>query len=566
MRSYALLTLVSVQLLSAVEVMAQSAEPYDLIPGDAAIVVRLQAPDQTIEEVANFVDKVQPGIGGVVRGQAAAIGMAIKNPTLGGVDRAKDWYLVSFADANDRPEIVMLIPATDAAALKKAVGDRFQFAEKDDWVAYSTKAELIDQMKACFGGDVSPISGQMDEHVRKELTSGHLTVFVNADSLKQTYATQLAEAEDRLDELIEAMGAQIRKGNAALDITYILDVYRSLGRSLIQGVRDSNSLVVSVRVTDGALQIEELLTVNEGSQCDTFLKGQPVSDMSRLKSVPQGLAAYVAMSGDPQPLMDWVGELFESTIKDEEIRKKFMNSVAIMREVQFGTIVGGGDIVADDDAAAIRYFGLAEVNPTSMIRESFLQFTSPTEYEFSGIKQKVSYEPAAETIADQSIDLYRFQQTMPPELDPTGMQKALNDRLYGPEGMTQRLAFKAGLLLQTMGGGPDSMKQLLAPETWSDVRLLQARDHQHETANLLLLVDIPNTVLKFAKLVIGTETLPIPIQAEQLDALQLAPSYAGFSVAAESQRLRARTTLPVETFQGLVQLGAFVRGLIAAGR
>ncbi|MCP4175732.1 MAG: hypothetical protein GY758_33720 [Fuerstiella sp.] len=87
MRFSALLPVIALPLLTVCQVMAQDSGAYGLIPGDAAVVVRLQAPDQTIEDLAEFVDKVQPGAGAVVRVQAASIGMAISNRTLAGVDR-----------------------------------------------------------------------------------------------------------------------------------------------------------------------------------------------------------------------------------------------------------------------------------------------------------------------------------------------------------------------------------------------------------------------------------------------------------------------------------------------
>ncbi|MCP4175733.1 MAG: hypothetical protein GY758_33725, partial [Fuerstiella sp.] len=120
----------------------------------------------------------------------------------------------------------MLVSATDTAALKQAVGANFHYAEKDGWVAYSRKAELIEQVQACFGGRRSPVSGHMDEHVLSELNAGQLTVFVNSDSLKKTYATRLAQAEDQLEELLEVMGSQIRAGNPQLDLEYVMDIYR----------------------------------------------------------------------------------------------------------------------------------------------------------------------------------------------------------------------------------------------------------------------------------------------------------------------------------------------------
>ena len=150
-----------------------------------------------------------------------------------------------------------------------------------------------------------------------------------------------------------------------------------------------------------------------------------------------------------------------------------------------------------------------------------------------------------------------------PELDPTGLQRAVNEKMYGPDGIAARIVVKEDLLLQTMGGGPESMKQLMTATTWSDSKLLEARARQLEKANLLMLVDMPNMIQKFAKLILGSGAIPIPVKPELLDGLTISPSYAGFSVAVEKEQLHARTSIPLETFQGFVQIGTFVQKTLA---
>lgn len=125
----------------------------------------------------------------------------------------------------------------------------------------------------------------------------------------------------------------------------------------------------------------------------------------------------------------------------------------------------------------------------------------------------------------------------------------------------QRIVLKDDVVMQTMGGDSEAMKRLMTAASWSDSQLLAARARQHEKANGMILVDVPNTIEKFAKLILGTGAFPVPVRAEQLDGLVIAPNYAGFSVAVEKQRLTARTNIPVETFRGFVQIGTFVRQL-----
>lgn len=103
------------------------------------------------------------------------------------------------------------------------------------------------------------------------------------------------------------------------------------------------------------------------------------------------------------------------------------------------------------------------------------------------------------------------------------------------------------------------MKQLVESPEWQEESLLAARARQHEKANLVVLVDLPNSVYKFAKLIIGTGALPIPIQSEQIEGLELPASYSGFSLAVEDNRLSTTTNVSVETFQGFVRMAMFIQ-------
>ena len=78
---------------------------FDLIPETAAAVVRIQAPEQITADLVEFINKVQPGFGGLAEAQLPmAFGQAIKNPQLAGVDQSKDWYVALFVDESGRTQ------------------------------------------------------------------------------------------------------------------------------------------------------------------------------------------------------------------------------------------------------------------------------------------------------------------------------------------------------------------------------------------------------------------------------------------------------------------------------
>lgn len=267
---------------------------------------------------------------------------------------------------------------------------------------------------------------------------------------------------------------------------------------------------------------------------------------------------YLGLHGDPSSLLTWSKSVVEKVIRNEEQKALTLKALESLKEAEFGTLAAGGDLLPEEETA-MRYFSVAEIAPAQKIRDMMKSLGNGAEYEVAGIEQQLTYEPDAEKIGDQSVDIYRVKQTIPEGLDPTGMQKKINEKLYGSDGIVQRIMLKENVMLQTMGGGLDAMKQLVDSPEWQSETLLSARARQHENANLIVLVDLPNSVYKFAKLIIGTGALPIPIQSEQIEGLELPASYSGFSLAMEENRLSTTTNVSVETFQGFVRMAMFIQ-------
>jgi hypothetical protein len=531
----------------------------ELIPETAAAVIRIQAPEQITADLVEFINKVQPGFGGLAEAQLPmAFGQAIKNPQLTGVDQSKDWYVALFIDDSGEPKGVLVLPVTDADEAKGAMEETFEFVEHKTWLICSPEGRFFDQFEELKGGKLKSAASLLDDELEAIVMKGHVTFALNAVLLRETFADELNSADDHLEELIQTMGEQIQQTSPSMDIEYVLDLYRDLGRTLLQAVNDSESYALSIEVTDDSVKIDQLLTVGEETATATFFATQPVSEMSSLKSVPEGLMGYMGIHGNPDSLLTWSKSVVEKVIKNEEQKTLTLNALESLKEAKFGTLAAGGDLLPEEETA-MRYFSVSEIAPAQKIRDMMKSMGNGVTYEVAGIEQQLTYEPDAEKIGDQSVDIYRFKQTIPDGLDPTGMQKKINEKLYGPDGMEQRLLLKEEVMLQTMGGGLDAMKQLVESADWKDETLLSARARQHEKANVIVLVDLPNSIYKFAKLIIGTGALPIPIQSEQIQGLDLPVSYSGFSLAMEENRLSTSTNISVESFQGFVQMAMFVQ-------
>jgi len=214
----------------------------ELIPETVAAVIRIQAPEQIAADLVEFINKVQPGFGGLAEAQLPmAFGQAIKNPQLAGVDQSKDWYVAFFIDDSGEPQGVLVLPVTDSDEAKGAMEKTFEFAEHEDWLICSPEGRFFDEFEELKDGKLNSAASLLDEQLEAIVMKGHVTFALNAVLLRETFADELNTADDRLEELIQTMGEQIQQASPSMDMEYVLDVYRDLGKSLLQAVNDSES-------------------------------------------------------------------------------------------------------------------------------------------------------------------------------------------------------------------------------------------------------------------------------------------------------------------------------------
>ena len=121
--------------------------PLAAFSKDADVVIRLKAPEQTIEKAAVMAGSADEKLAGTIRENAPFIGMLISNPGLAGVDMKQDWLVVVHAHADADPGVVFCIPATDAAAMQAALPEKMTKFERDGWVYYSEDAAAIDSLQ-----------------------------------------------------------------------------------------------------------------------------------------------------------------------------------------------------------------------------------------------------------------------------------------------------------------------------------------------------------------------------------------------------------------------------------
>lgn len=545
----------------------------DAVSTDASVVVRLKNPKATAEKVASLVDQVVPGMGDQVRQQSQAIGIVISNPTLAGVNMEADWYVAIFANGGqEEPDVVFIIPSTDLKAMEDALDDKFEFTKHGKFGVYSESEDAIKDVTARLKGEGKSISTLIDKESTAVLDQGDLSVFINVPELVETYKDELdglkTQAEAALNNIPdEAPGAP------GINPKAIGDVFKKLLSGLVQGVQDTKGCTIAVTIGKEGVAFEDLVRVTAGSDTDKFLQKSAPSALAGLSSLPAGQLAYFGLQGDLSDVMKLSLSIMGALTGDNADKaKEFKAAMEDLSKLKFGSVVSSFAL-GDLEKGAIRTVTVTETSePAKMRAASQKMFKAMGEISTGGIKQSYKFQADGEKYGTNSADVVTITTDLSEAPDPAAA--AFMDRfmkmIYGPEGMTTRTVYLKDRVLQTAGGGKESMSQALdalnkksaaASKSAVDV----TRGKLNAKANILVMFDIAGTLSKAIELVAESGALPIPINAEMVKNLEIKSSYLGFSMGTEPAALRVKTVVPVEQIQGIAKLGMMFTALQAGG-
>ncbi len=537
-----------------------------LIPDTASVVVRLKNPQATTEKVSKFANQIQPGADAAIETWSNQLGAFLSNPTLAGVDKNADWWLVVSARADAEPQVVFVVPATDGEMLSSAIGESFHAIHQDGWVIYSEDVAALEPIQQRIDGQGESIIALIDSSSREVLQRGDISVFVHVASLTKLYESQLDEADQQLDEVLDNF-AQLVPPTPGMDLEPVIRMYSTLGHGLLQAIRDTKAFSVTLTVGAEDIAIEEFVTVVPDSQTDNTLKKYSASELPLLDKLPVDQLAYFGLRGDMNGLMEWGMNIWVSMSERDEASKseEMQRIISSLKAVEFGDYVGSFDL-GDLEGGALDATILIEATPADKLRQFYNEiFDIMNEWEVAGVKQQIEVEREAETYGSRTADVITVVQEIDPSLDPFGFQKRMIEFLYGAEGMKQRLVYVDNGVVQTLGD-PETMKTALdrldsnerAPKTARDT----ARSRLLSEANIVALVDLPGIAVKAMQLVAESGTVPnLPITAETVAQLKSDPSYMGVSITSKPAALHCKASFPVTQFQGIFKIVQFFQGL-----
>jgi hypothetical protein len=533
-----------------------AANPADALPDSASAVLRWKSPQKSLTNLANYANAVQPGAGFAIQAAMPSLGPVIANPGLAGVDTEQDWWSVIFVKPAGIPVVVFLIPTTDMNALKTAMSPEVHLHAADKIAIYSDNEEALAKVRDQLSGKGKSLWSKVDASSKKLFDASDLSVLINVRQVAQDFKAELDQAESKLNEFLDQITTVIPDSQRA-QIVPAFDVYRVLGKHVLQGVQDSNSLTLGITVTNDFVRYESRLQVETGTPTAKFLVSQTPSGLPLMSQLPTNKLSYFGLKVDVSGMIEWSMNLTRKIMKDmtEEQQTEFDAAVKKMQGLKYGEMAFFFDLVPVE-SGALRAGSVSEVGPTDEMRAiSRRMMKAMGEIKSIGFTQTSKLEPAVEKIDGVEVDRITIEQKLDADADPLGMQKKFRDILFGESGMQQLVMYQPQRGLQTLGGGVTELQNLvtaLAAKPSKDNAVTAARNRFVEKANVVGLVDVARLIVSGAKL--ASLHGAAPINTDALDDLKLAPSFLGGAIACEPTGIRSQFEIPVVQAQNIAKV------------
>ena len=533
------------------------------LPEGALIVVRLNAPRRTLAKWRRFAAKLDPSYSLMMTPWEGMLGGLIANPDMIGVDMDRDWWMAVYPGPDDSPEVVYAIPAKDVGFMQSALGESIHSAKIGRWGVYSASEAAGKRISQLSTGDVKSISATLDKQSKELLLRGDVTAYVNLAAIKSKYRSELDLVRDELNKALVEVARNL-PGKQGGDTKILVETYSKVAHAVLQGVDDSRAFTFSALVGLQGLQFEEYLAVTPDSPTAKFLQSQSTSEFKLLEKLPAGQHVYFGLHGDTSSLMKWSMEMSALLVQGDPASRKSMQELA----AQYATLKFGDHLwsIGPDESgeSLFQMTTVTEVTPVRRMKE--LARKTPdvmSKVKTPGVKQTMSLKVDAEKYGTLSGDILTLKQELDAEADPFGIVSKISETIYGPEGMVTRTVYTASKVVQTIGGGRAAMEGILKRVGFGDGSVVSnklvrnVRTALDKEANLVVLVDIPSFVIDTLLLLSIDESIPIPFDTDAIAGLDVKKSYLGFSLAAESEGVRAQTHIPTAQLLNLIKLGEF---------
>lgn len=529
--------------------------PLSAFASDADVVIRLKAPQQTIERAAAMAATADETIAMQIRQNSLIIGALISNPALAGVDQAQDWLVVVHARPEADPAVIFCIPATDAAAMQAAVSKKMKSFARDGWVFYSEDADAIAGLQKAPLTSTTSIASKIDGEAKAVFDRGDISIFLNVDHLSEVYKEQLEDGSSNLAKQLNRQAGVLNMVPGA-DVGSVLNGGAAAGRELVKDTRAFTTAIVFNRT---GLNFETLGQFKDGSKTALAMDGHPGNPLASIAKLPDAGVFYLGVSSSlSQGFQDKVmsvGQSADATDEQQEQADELKQMLAGVTYQSFAVALGLGH----REQGVLRVASITEASPTDKIRDFSAAAAEVSNVDLAGqgIKQEARYERDAETAGSQPIDVMTVTTTVDPSVNPFQGQmlvRAINF-LFGPRGIENRFAYFGDKYLYTLGGGPEAMEDAVEALEGSALNVTPVfREELLPEPNVLVLLDLQRIAYRALNAAAQSPELNLPVDASIIAKEEPKPSYIGFTIAAEPAALHSKTQIPADQIATIAKL------------
>lgn len=542
-------------LVSAAEI------PETAISADASIVIRLKKPKDSLQKFSSLVSQVDESLTAVLAGNLRTLlGRSIANPTLAGVDNSRNMCVGVFLSQSKQPGILYVIPVTDEKSFRAALDKKYQSATHQKWVLYSEDQKLVDQATAIVKNRKPNFQDVMSPRSRDLFSEGDFSLFINSQKLVQIYQSQLVLAGQQVDVALKQISDTANTA-PGVNMKPIMAMYSTLAKGALQAVKDSRSYTTTLNVDAKGVGLDSVFEVRSDSETDKLFQINPTQEFTTLGKFPANQSLYFAGAGNTDALITWgmnfTAQMFDDSSPSSDARSKFENLVKAIHRLKFGSYYFSFELGKLSEGV-LNAYTISEVEPSGEMRKYTREMMSLMQgISLPGIQQQITFTPDAEKIGNETVDLTVIKQEVDPEFDPYQIQKRILEVLYGPSGITNRMAYPKGKVLQVMGANA-SMKNFLgalnAPDDSKQIAQNQeifnnARQQGLKKSNILLIVDVPTSVAEGFNIFAESRQKKGLFTEELMKKQGIAASYLTFSLSMEKQFMTTKTYIPVQNLK-----------------
>ena len=528
--------------------------PLGQISQEADVVIRIRTFDATVEKVAALANAIQDGTGDLVSQNATLFGLVLSNPSMAGVDRTKDFYLVLFVREDGEPKALFAIPTTDGPALQKGLPENFVSEVREGWVLYADKDHGVPE--AVSESD-SLAKRLADSPAHSVMQDSDIGLHLNVDHIAAVYDEKIQEGRQKFEEQVQK-GLNTPGVEDAESAVAILKMEADLAFLILE---DAETVTIGVNASEEGLEIENYIDFEEGSDVATFLKKQPKSEFKVLSKLGADLPVYMGISAQFTDLAKMASELTASLYKEKSLQQGMHDYIAALEQTPITSAVMSIDLVSGANGLFRSAMIVETKSAAELIASSRQMATSLATIKIGEMTQETKLEPEAETIGTRKVDIMTVKQKMDPKQPGAQMQMMFSNVMFGPNGIQSRMTALADGFLQVQGGGKEAMEAALKSYDANSNSLTDERQGLADQAHLLVLFDLPGLISNAMLAATTVPGIPVPFERAAVEDLQITRSYTATTAVGEDHALRIQTNVPVEQFQGVMKLVEFVQKL-----